>query len=196
MRPESGPPEASRAIDLLLEANALEEVARQGWVMSGVAGPEDVAAHTAGVGVAALLVADRAGEPVDRGRMLTMALLHDLGESRTGDVPLVAKTPEDDDREAAAAAAMVAGLPALYREALDEFRAQETLEARIVKAADKLQMMAKVLAYEAAGKGDLGAFWENGRNFFDAGLPEARELFAEIRRRRKVDCSSSGGHPC
>ncbi len=64
----------SRAIDFLLEANALERVPRAGFVMSGVASPENVAAHTAGMAVAAMLIADRMDAPVDRGRMLTMAL--------------------------------------------------------------------------------------------------------------------------
>ena len=172
------PPDPRRAIEFLREFNSLEGVARAGWVMSGVADPEDVAAHTAGVGAAALLIADRVAEAVDRGRMLSMALLHDIGEARTGDVALVVKTAEDETREEEAAAAIVAGMPAHFRDLLAEYRAKETIEARIVKAADKLQMMAKVLQYEAEGRGDLSRFWENERNFHDAGLPEARELFA------------------
>ncbi|MEN8150510.1 MAG: HD domain-containing protein [Planctomycetota bacterium] len=173
-----------RAIDFLMEANALDQVPRAGFVMSGVAHPENVAAHTAGMAVACLLIADRTEEAVDRGRLLTMALLHDIGESRTGDVPLVAKTDADRCAEAAAVADMLDGMPAEYAAVLAEYEALETVEARIVKAADKLQMMAKILAYEADGDGDLGAFWENGRNFHDAGLPAARALFDEIRARR------------
>ena len=174
-----------RAVDFLLEANALERVPRAGFVMSGVEGPEDVAAHSAGVGAAALLIADRMETPVDRGKLLTMALLHDIGESRTGDIPLVTKTAADDEEEERAVAAILDGLPATYAEVLAEYRARESTEARIVKAADKLQMMAKVLAYEAEGNGDLRAFWENGRNFHDAGLPGAKALFDEIRARHE-----------
>ena len=44
-----------RAIGLLMDVNALENVPRAGYVMSGVELPEDVAAHTAGVAAAALL---------------------------------------------------------------------------------------------------------------------------------------------
>jgi len=172
-----------RAIDFLMEVNSLERVDRTGYVMSGVDRPEDVAAHSAGVAAAALLIADRVDGPVDRGRLLTMAVLHDVGEARVGDVPLIRKTDEDERREMAAEAEMFDGLPDHYADAIAEYRAQETVESRIVKAADKLQMMAKVLSYEADGRGDLAAFWENGRNFFDAGLPEAKTLFKEIRRR-------------
>jgi len=163
-----------------MEANALEHVPRTGFVQSGIDDPEDVAAHSAGVGVAALLIADRIPEPVDRGRLLTMALLHDLAESRVGDVVIFEKTDDDDRREEEAERAMVDGLPEAYGDALAEYRAQETVEARIVKAADKLQMMAKVLAYEADDRGELEGFWGNPRNFFDAGLPAAGVLFDAI----------------
>jgi len=176
-----------RAIGFLMEANALEGVKRAGFVMSGVDDPEDVAAHTAGVATAAMLIADRVGEPVDRGRMLEMALLHDIGEARVGDTALVEKSDDDGREEEAAADAILEGLPDRYASALREYRARETLEARIVKAADKLQMMAKVLAYEAEGRGDLEAFWSNPPNFEDAGLPAARELFEEIRAMRGGD---------
>jgi putative hydrolase of HD superfamily len=178
--------DAKNAIDFILEANALERVPRAGFLMSGVSGPEDVAAHTAGVAAAALMIADRLPEPVDRGKLLTMVLLHDIGEARTGDVPLISKTPEDDAEEERAAAAILRELPDAYAALLAEYRERESIEARIAKAADKLQMMAKVLAYEADGNGDLAAFWENGRNFEDAGLPAARELFDEIRHRHDV----------
>jgi len=178
--------ESKRAVDFLLEANALERVPRTGFVMSGVTGPENVAAHTCGVAVAALLVADRMEESVDRGRLLTMALFHDIGESRTGDVALVHKTPADVEAEERATADMLDGLPEVYADALAEYAAQETIEARIVKAADKIQMMAKILAYEADGNGDLAAFWQNPRNFYDAGLPEAKALFDEILARHET----------
>ena len=175
--------EPKRAVDFLLEANALERVPRAGFVMCGVKSPENVAAHTSGMAIAALLIADRMTEPIDRGRLLTLALLHDIGESRTGDVALIEKTAADREAEERATAEMLEGLPAHYAAAVAEYEAQETLEARIVKAADKVQMMAKILAYEADGNGDLAAFWRNPRNFYDAGLPEAKALFDEIRAR-------------
>ncbi len=171
-----------RALEFLMTANSLEGIKRTGYVMNGVDDPEDVAAHCFGMATAALLIADRVAEPVDRGRLLTMALLHDIGEAVVGDVALIVKTPEDDEREAAAARGILEGLPDCHLEAYEEYEARKTLESRIVKAADKLQMMAKILAYESEGRGDLRAFWDNPRNFDDAGVPAAAELFAEIRR--------------
>lgn len=170
-----------RALEFLMTANSLEGINRTGYVMSGVEDPEDVAAHCFGMATAALLIADRVAEPVDRGKLLTMALLHDIGEAVVGDVALIVKTEEDDEREAAAAREILDGLPEHYLAAYEEYEARTTLESRIVKAADKLQMMTKILAYEREGRGDLTAFWDNPRNFDDAGVREAAELFDEIR---------------
>ena len=176
---------ARRAVEFLMDVNSLEGVDRAGFAMRGVEDPECVAAHTAGVAAAALLVADRLDEPVDRARILTMAVLHDLGEAKVGDIPLVTKTEEDDLREAAAADEMVEGLSPGFADALREYREQATVEARVVKAADKLQMMAKVLAYQAESRGHLDVFWENQRNFHDAGIPAAGELFDALRSMRR-----------
>lgn len=174
-------PTPRRVVEFLTEVNALADVPRTGYAMNGIDPPECVAAHSAGVAATALMIADRVAGPVDRERLLGMALLHDLGEARVGDVPLVTKTAADDEKEEAAANRILDGLPPRYRAWLDEYRARESLEARIVKAADKLQLMVKVLAYERAGRGDLEAFWLNPRNFADRDLPEARELFDTVR---------------
>ena len=56
-----------------------------------------------------------------------------------------------------------AGLPlfAGWREIWDEFEAQETPEAKLVRDADRLDLLVQALAYErAAGSRELGEFWE------------------------------------
>ena len=47
-----------------------------------------------------------------------------------------------------------------------------------------MPLMVKVLAYEEQGRGTLDRFWDNPGNFRDADLPEARDLYAEIRALR------------
>src|ERR671914_48325 len=78
-------------ISTLLEAQRLKRLDRTGWVLCGLpAGAESVAAHSYGVALTAMLLADEVrarGAEVDVERVLRIALLHDLQETRTGDMP-------------------------------------------------------------------------------------------------------------
>jgi putative hydrolase of HD superfamily len=177
--------DAERALRFLRVVNALEAVDRAGYVLRGVERPECVAAHSLGVLAAALAVAEMVPEPVDRGRLALLALLHDLGESRVGDVPMPEKTARHDEEEARAMDAILDGLPRRFRAAWEELREGRTIEARLVKGCDKLQLMAKVLDYEREGRGELAEFWENERNFRDGGVPEIRAVYDAIRRQRR-----------
>lgn len=178
---------AAEVIGLLDNLAPLTELPRTGWVLRGVTEPESIAAHTLGVVLVAMALVDdlRArGTDVDGERVLRMAALHDASEAATGDVPLPVKTPALRE-ELARAESRIAHrlLPQRYAELYDEVAGAETLEARVVKAADKIQMMARLALYERQGRGELAEFWDNPKNENDQGLPMAREVFAEIRRR-------------
>ena len=67
----------------------------------------------------------------------------------------------------------------------EEYQQGTTLEARLVKACDKLQLMLKVAVYERWGERGLAEFWDNPDNFPDPGFPVVAELFAELRARRQ-----------
>ena len=69
------------------------------------------------------------------------------------------------------------------REAWAAMEHGESIEARVVKAADKIQMMAKALTYGRQQRGNLAEFWAVPKNFDDRGIPIARELFEAIARR-------------
>ncbi len=122
-----------------------------------------------------------AGEKVDGERVLRMALLHDAPEARTGDIPMPSKTREAaraiDELEARLAHEL---LPASLLDDWKEAELAESLEAKIVRAADKLQMMIKVLSYERQQRGRLDEFWDNPKNFRDMGLPLAARIFERI----------------
>ncbi len=80
---------------------------------------------------------------LDMDRVVSMCLIHDLGECFTGDIPVFDKTAADRDREEDLLAGWVKGLPeevsgdmaALFA----EMREQRTPEARLYKALDKLE---------------------------------------------------------
>ncbi len=132
----------------LLEACTLKSLARAGWVRAGVPDPESVAAHSWGV---AWLVLTLSPPELDRGRALAMAVLHDLGEVRVGDLtPHDRFDPDDKTRRERAAVDDLVGpfdggdeLRALW----DEYEAGESPEARFVRACDKLDMALQAEVY-------------------------------------------------
>lgn len=176
-----------RIIDIAQALDPLCDLPRTGWVLRGVRPAESIAAHTYGVAVVAMLMVDalRAqGQVVDGERVLRMALLHDAAEARTGDIPMPNKTPGVDAALHEVERAVIADmLPTELGELWLEAERHDSLEARIVKAADKLQLMIKVLVYEKQGRGGLEEFWDNPKNFRDAGLPIARQIFETIAAR-------------
>lgn len=172
-------------IDVVLGLDPLGDLPRTGWVLRGVRGDcESIAAHTVGVTVVAMMLVDvlRAkGQSIDGERVLRMAVLHDAAEASMGDVPMPSKTPEVRAALAGLERSIVEQLlPTTWVTVWEEAEARTTLEARIVKAADKLQMMVKALRYDAQGRGGLEDFWNNPGNFADQGLPEARAMFEAI----------------
>ncbi|MDQ3754264.1 MAG: HD domain-containing protein [Acidobacteriota bacterium] len=168
-------------LSILLELQRLKRLDRTGWVLRGLSpGAESVGAHSYGVALAAMLLADAVrarGIEVDVERVLRMALLHDVAEARTGDLPRAAAhyLPGDARQQAerAAFADMVADLDEEQRRAYGEFHeeyeARATLEARLVKAADVVDLLAQAYVFERAGARALGEFWE-GAEARDFGL--------------------------
>ena len=175
---------ADRIIDTVIGLDTLADLPRTGWLLRGVRPCESIADHSYGVALVVMLLVDalrEAGETVDGERALRMALVHDAPEACTGDVPMPSKTAHVDAALHELESTLVDRLlPAPQRE---EWRAMEAggcLEARFVKAADKIQMMTKVLCYQRQRRGELAEFWENPKNFDDRGLPVAREVFEAI----------------
>ncbi|MBN1136460.1 MAG: HD family hydrolase [Anaerolineae bacterium] len=160
-----------RLLELLLETATLKRMPRTGWGMRGVPHVESVAEHSFGTALVALalaeaMVAEGQGGPFDVEKVLIMALLHDLGEVRLTDLPIsaVRLIPADvkSQAEAAAISDLLAPLPAAERLAVlwQAFEDGSTPEGRLVRDADKLEMMVQCLRYEQAGSRGLDEFWQ------------------------------------
>ena len=153
-------------LDLLLQANRLKTTPRTGWAVRGVPDFESVADHSYGVAFTALLLADLVPGEFDRGKLLTMAVLHDLPESVTGDLSLGGSRL----LPAGAKAQMEAGamdellghhqFGAGWRATWDEFEALASPEARLVRDADRVDLLVQALVYERSiGTVQLDEFW-------------------------------------
>jgi putative hydrolase of HD superfamily len=178
-------------LGVLLELQRLKRLDRTGWVLRGLPpGAESVAAHSYGVALAAMLLADECaarGVGVNVERVLRLALLHDLAETRTGDMPrTVADYYGREARRHAERSAfddITRGLGArrgeFYAELHEDYEERASLEARLVKAADVIDLLAQALAFERAGSRGLEEFWE-GATARDFGLEGAsREVVSE-----------------
>ena len=79
----------------------------------------------------------------DIDKVISMCLIHDLGECFTGDIPTFIKTNHDRDIEDSLLSQWVNTLPenisTLMSELYSEMNKQETLESKIYKALDKLE---------------------------------------------------------
>jgi len=174
-------------LSLLIELQRLKRLDRTGWTLRGLPnGTESVAAHSFGVSVTAMLLADEVkarGVELDVERVLRMSLVHDWAETRIGDMPKTGtKYFGSDVRKAAETSAfadMVQGktdLSSLYH----DYEKRDSLEARLVKAADVLDLLIQAYGLERAGATGLDEFWEVASDADFQLPPVANEVVHEL----------------
>jgi putative hydrolase of HD superfamily len=161
----------SNMVPILVELQRLKRLDRTGWILRGLPnGTESVAAHSFGVGVTAMLLADelmQQGVVVNVERVLRMALLHDWAEVRVGDMPRTGTeyfgAEVRKKAETSAFREIVRSLgqaEPLYTDLYEDYEQRGTLEARLVKMADIVDLLVEALALERAGARGLDEFWE------------------------------------
>jgi putative hydrolase of HD superfamily len=176
-------------LTFLRQALVLKCVPRSGWTLRGVAAAESVAEHTWGTALVTLVLAEGAEESLDREKALTIALLHDLPERVLSDIPSPAMRYFPDgakhQAEENALEELLSTLPdaARLREWWLEFENRTTPEGRLVRDADRLEMLLQALAYEESRGCRLDDFWETQeeRPFHFA---VAREVYQALVRSR------------
>ncbi|HCC83491.1 TPA: hypothetical protein DEP96_01425 [Candidatus Uhrbacteria bacterium] len=132
------------------------------------AGPikyESVADHSWRLSMLVMMFADKLAQPFDVGRAVQLAVLHDTPEIICGDESPLGKAGTGEDshayneirkteklaKEEQAAKKLFSKLPPVENERLyglwQESEANETFEARVVKALDKIEALLQVLEY-------------------------------------------------
>lgn len=132
--------DAKELIKIMDRAERLKCNTRHSWTSSGR--HESVAEHSWRLSLFAMLVADEFPE-ADMDKVIKMCIIHDLGEAITGDIPSFHKTEEDAEREKELLAEWLESFPEPFaskmKELLDEMEQQESQEAAIYGALDKLE---------------------------------------------------------
>ena len=158
--------DAEAAVDVLVRAARLKWVPRTGWLLRGVADPESVAEHSWGVVLMALVLAQGVDEPLDRGKLLAIAVLHDLPEVLLSDIPTPAWRHLSAGAKQRAEDKALTELLAILPEAETmrgwwrEFDEGSSPEGRLVRDADRLEMLLQALLYEQARGAQLEEFWK------------------------------------
>lgn len=177
--------QADQFLRTLSRAERLETLPRTGWIICGIQNPESIASHTCMVAITALWIADHLDEPVNTELLLRMALLHDLGEAMLTDLPWPVKrfvgAQVLKDAEARAADLILEHAPPSWPQAYAQSAQTLTIEGRILKAADRIQMLAKALQYHTQQRGDVSRFWQHPEHTEDFGIPLVRAIFDRLR---------------
>lgn len=182
--------EEEELLRLFSRLDRLAELPRTGWLVAGVDDPESIADHVWEVAVVAMWLADRVETDVDTERVLRIALLHDVGEALLTDLPRPVKElvgREAVDEAESEACRRVLSETDGWEEWTDAYRRQASDEARLVKAADRIQMVAKALVYRSQGRGDVERFGDELESIDDYGFPLVGRIFRRLRERWKSD---------
>lgn len=161
-----------RIVDFLFEVGMLKRTPRSGWQFLG-AGSESVAEHVFRTTMIAYVLASM-DNSVDADRVLRLALVHDLPETRTGDLNYVNQKYVKPD-EKRATDDMTAGLPFgdELRELLSEYRNESSPEAVIAHDADQIEMLLQL------------------KEHLDGGCPAASEWTPFVERRLRTEAAKT-----
>jgi len=139
--------------DIIESYLILKRLPRTGWIQRGVSTPETIASHCWGVSFLSILLADhlkKKGIDVNIEKCLKMAILHDFHEAIVGDIPtpaLDSKTKSMIEKKAIEKALKIPE----YRELSIEYIEEKSIEAKIVKLADLLDMVLQAGDYASNG---------------------------------------------
>lgn len=137
----------------LHEAGHLKNLPRAGWLLLGIRHPESVAEHSFRVGLIGIVLASIEG--ADPGQTAALCLMHDVHETRIGDVPSVGRSYVTTAKPQAVTShqtsVMPAGVAKVLQDLTGEYEDTETIESRLAHDADKIETLMQAREYAAQG---------------------------------------------
>lgn len=141
-------------LEFFLASEGLKREARMNTLLDD-SRHESVAEHCWHLALLAILLEPYAPPDIDLVHVRDLITIHDLVEVYAGDSWFYSDATDIGEREAESAIKLLAMLPDADRERfsalIDEFQAQQTLEARYARALDVLHPM--ILSYAPGGSG-------------------------------------------
>ena len=129
-------------LDILSKAAALKTTVRHCFTAENR--QESVADHSWRIALMAMLLSkEEEFQKLDMDKVIRMCLIHDLGETFTGDIPTFRKTASDTKKEDSLFEEWLSSFPSPQREEwsdlLKEMEQMKSPEAKTYKALDKLE---------------------------------------------------------
>ncbi len=171
-------------LDFFKIAANLKKISRQGWIDKlSLDNPESVADHTYSMAVIGMVISDL--ENYNSEKIIKMILLHDLAESKIGDItPEQLNKEKKNELENNVFNKIIKNLPNLiksqYLQIWQEYQENTSLESKLVHQIDKLEMalQAKIYKNDGHSQKKLESFFESAK--IDITDPKLKELFTKI----------------
>ncbi|MEM2896197.1 MAG: HD domain-containing protein [Candidatus Bathyarchaeia archaeon] len=193
-------------IDGIEELYKLKEIPRTGWIFHGIKleHVESVAEHLSMVSILSLIltyILEKNDFKVNVKKVLEMAILHDMPEILTFDISkqyleyLGVKGRKIKSVLERSATNYVLkklhdeGLGSKWKKILNEYWRSNSLESKIVHAADCFDIMFQIIVYEKLGysKGLLDDLWEDAsRRITSLEIHPISQLLEELKVRRAL----------
>lgn len=163
-------------LEIMCEMSSLSKMPRIGWLLAGVNNAESISDHCYETALFAYFLSKNIDCEVDMGKILLMALFHEVGETRMSDLPRRAKPyvkKFKKEGEKNISYDVLGDYAEEINVILDEFDEKKTLEARLTEAAEELQIIFKSLIYAKENNGDMSEYRQDVEKYDSYGIDMA-----------------------
>ncbi len=176
-------------LDLALKVGKSKKIKRTGWVREGIISPESVAVHCFRVIVLSMTLAPLL--KLNQVKLIKMAIIHDLGETQTGD--LVVERGKNIDIEAKKKKEKIeeeiikhilSDYDKEYKNLFHEMTERESAEAKTFWEIDKLEMAIQAYEYEKEQGKDMSEFIDNAELVIKTSL--LKNVLHDINKKRNL----------